>query len=312
MNNADAGEQKAFIFNVQRYNIYDGPGVRTLVFFKTCPLRCIWCSNPEGLYSGYDVMFKSSECTNCAECVKACPVGVHIIEDNRHRVRRDILCTGCLKCENVCPASALSIAGQERTISEIFKIVERDRHFYESSGGGITLSGGEPLSQPEAAANLLNKCKQEGINTAIETTGYAKQEILLRVAKFVDLFLFDLKHILPKKHLKYTGVDNELILSNLQELIKRGSNVRIRIPLLDGVNSSKKDIDNTIEFLKPFCEYENFKGIDLLPYHKMGVNKYEQLSRQYLYKKEKISEEVVDEISNLFKEQGFNVRVIEH
>jgi pyruvate formate lyase activating enzyme len=317
MSNTDAGaiEQKASIFNVQRFNIYDGPGVRTIIFFKGCPLRCEWCSNPEGLGPGYDVMVKSNVCTDCGACVGVCPVDIHMIleSNNKHKVRRDIQCIGCHKCEGVCPASALFIAGEEKSISELLEIVEKDRAFYDTSGGGITIGGGEPLLQPEAATNLLMKCKQEGINTAIETSGYAKQEVLLKVAEFVDLFLFDIKHISPEKHLEFTGVRNELILSNLQELIRRGYNVVIRMPLLKGVNSSKEDIEKVIDFLKPFRECENFKGIDLLPYHKMGVHKYQQLDKEYLCKEDaSLNAEEMNEIENWFKAHDFNVRIVNH
>ena len=188
-------ERKALIFNTQKYNVYDGPGIRTLIFFKGCPLRCKWCANPEGLQHKVQVMFKQDVCVNCGKCVAVCPVGIHQIskEELRHVVDRNIQCVGCRKCLEVCPTRALQIMGEEKTISELLEIVKEDKTFYEQSGGGVTLGGGEVTMQPEAAISLLQACKLDGINTAIETCGYTKKEDLLRIAEFVDLFLFDIK-----------------------------------------------------------------------------------------------------------------------
>lgn len=217
-------------------------------------------------------MLKSNLCVNCGACVSACPVGIHTISNKtlKHEVNRDIDCIGCGKCKEACLKSAISIVGEEKTISELLKIVEEDRTFYEMSGGGVTLGGGEVLMQPEAATSLLMACKQEGINTAIETCGYTKLETILKVAEFVDLFLFDIKNINSDRHHELTGVRNERILENLQELLKKKYNVKIRMPLLKGINDSQDEIEKTMEFLLPYKDYKNFKGIDLLPYHKMG------------------------------------------
>ena len=308
-------ERKAFISNIQKYNIYDGPGIRTIVFFKGCPLRCKWCSNPEGLQRKYQVMSKKNMCKNCGACASVCPVGIHSIskETQEHEVRRDIECIGCRKCEKVCCGSALTIAGQVKTISELFKIIEEDRAFYEISGGGVTLGGGEVLMQPEAAANLLMVCKQEGINTAIETSGYAKLEAILQVAEFTDLFLFDIKHMDSDRHFELTGVRNELILKNLKELISRRYNVRVRMPLIKGLNDSQDEIESVIKFLLPYRDYKNFKGIDLLPYHKFGVNKYSQLDTNYpLEGDPSLDDEDLFRIESAFKKYGFNVTAVRH
>lgn len=308
-------ERKAFVANIQKYNMYDGPGIRTIVFFKGCPLRCKWCSNPEGLERKYQVMFKKNSCINCGACVTACPVGIHVIskETGEHEVRRDIECIGCRKCVEVCGEKALTIAGEIKTISELLKIIEEDRAFYDISGGGITLGGGEVLMQPEAAANLLMVCKKEGINTAIETSGYAKLEAVLQVAEFVDLFLFDIKHMDSEKHFELTGVHNELILNNLKELLGRRFNVRIRMPLLKGLNDSKDEIEKVIKFLLPFRDYKNFKGIDLLPYHKFGVNKYNQLDKDYQLEGDpSLSDDDLAAIETLFKNSDLPATVVKH
>lgn len=317
MSNTNVGiiERKATIFNIQKYNMYDGPGVRTLVFFQGCPLRCKWCSNPEGLEKKYRVMYKENSCINCGACVSVCPVGIHTIskDSQKHEVSRNIDCIGCNKCVEACPASALNIMGEVKTISEILQIIEEDRTFYEISGGGVTLGGGEVLMQPEAAISLLQACKQEGINTAIETSGYAKQEVILKAAEFIDLFLFDIKHIDSDRHFELTGVRNELILSNVKELLHRRYNVKIRMPLLKGINDSEDEISKVIQFLTPFRDHKNFKGIDLLPYHKMGVNKYKQLGMEYpLQGDASLSDEDLDRIEGWIKKYDFPVSVIRH
>ncbi|CDG02462.1 Putative Benzylsuccinate synthase activating enzyme [Clostridium chauvoei JF4335] len=261
------------------------------------------------------VMFKSNLCVDCGACVSVCPVGIHTISNDslKHEVNRNIDCTGCGKCVDACLKSALSIVGEVKTISEILEIIEEDRAFYEVSGGGVTLGGGEVLMQPEAACSLLMACKQEGINTAIETCGYAKKETILKVAEFTDLFLFDIKHINSDKHFQLTGVRNEQILENLKEVLRHKYNVKIRMPLLKGVNDCKEDIENTMEFLIPFKDYKNFKGIDLLPYHKMGVNKYNQLGIDYPIKGDpSLSNEDLDKIESWIKKYDLPVQVIRH
>lgn len=307
-------ERKAFIFNKQKYNMYDGPGVRTMVFFKGCPLRCKWCSNPEGLEKKYQIMLKPTLCTSCGACVPACPVRIHkIAADGTHIINRKVDCVGCGKCVEACLNDALKVTGEMKTISELLDYIEEDRAFYEQSGGGVTLGGGEVTSQPEAATNLLMACKQVGINTAIETCGYARKENLLQIAEFTDLFLFDIKHIDPDKHFELTGVRNETILENLEELLHRRHNVKIRMPMLKGINDSEAEIRGVIEFLMPYKDYKNFKGIDLLPYHRLGVNKYVQLGMEYPIEGDpSLSEEDLDRIEGWIRKYDFPVSVIRH
>lgn len=307
-------ERKAFIFNKQKYNMYDGPGVRTLVFFKGCPLRCKWCSNPEGLERKYQIMFKPTTCVSCGSCVPVCPQKIHSISSSgEHIIDRSIDCIGCGQCVEACVPDALKVAGEQVPISELLEYVEQDRAFYDQSGGGVTLGGGEVTSQPEAAINLLQACKQEGIHTAIETCGYTKKETILRFAEYVDLFLFDLKHIDPDRHFELTGVRNEMILENLEELIMKRNHVKVRMPMLKGINDSEAEIRGVIEFLKPFRVFKNFEGIDLLPYHKLGVNKYVQLGMDYPIEGDpSLDDADLDRIEGWIREYDFPVSVIRH
>ena len=307
-------DRKAFIFNIQKYSLYDGPGMRTIVFFKGCPLRCKWCANPEGLERKTEVMCKDKNCNDCGLCVPVCPLGIHYMDENgKHQVRRDITCNGCKKCVAVCPTSALHIVGEAKTIPELLNIIHEDDAFYDMSGGGVTLSGGECTSQPEAAEALLRACKEDGINTAIETCGHSRMDRLLRIAKYVDLFLYDLKHMNPVKHNELTGISNEKILANLKEVLRLGYNVKIRMPMLKMINDSEKEIHDIIDFLLPYKDFPNFKGIDLLPYHKMGVGKYGQLGMEYPVKGDpSLSNEDLDRIEGWIKAYDFPVKVVRH
>jgi pyruvate formate lyase activating enzyme len=234
-------------------------------------------------------------------------------ENNVHQVRRDISCNGCKKCVAVCPMNALNITGELKTTSELLDIVREDESFYDMSGGGVTLSGGECTAQPEAALALLRACKEEGINTAIESCGHADTKRYLEIAKYVDLFLFDLKHMDPVRHNELTGISNELILKNLKEVINSGHKVLIRMPMLKGINSSEAEIKAIIDFLLPYKDMENFQGINLLPYHKLGVNKYGQLGMDYQIEGDpSLDEAEMDQIETWIKKYDFPVKVIRH
>ncbi|MBR6624615.1 MAG: choline TMA-lyase-activating enzyme [Mailhella sp.] len=308
-------ERKALIFNIQKYNLYDGPGIRTLVFFKGCPLRCLWCSNPEGQKRNFQILFKKDLCTHCGACASVCPAGVHVMDfvEKKHSIRRDVECVGCGRCVEACTRKALSMTGEFRTISEILEVIEEDRMFYQSSGGGVTLGGGEVLMQPEAAINLLAACRQRGINTAIETCGFARPEVIRKAAEVTDLFLFDLKHMDSATHYKLTGVRNEQILENLQWLLENRASVKVRVPLLKGVNDGEADIEAMVNFLAPYKENRNFKGIDLLPYHKLGVNKYAQLGLEYPMPGDPaLSDADLDRVEGIIRKFDFPVAVIRH
>ena len=308
-------ERKALIFNVQKYNMHDGPGVRTLVFFKGCPLRCKWCSNPEGQLRGFQILYKRNLCVDCGACAKVCPAGVHRMAplSRRHEINPDAECVGCRECEKACMASALSVTGEQKTISELMAVIEEDRIFYDTSGGGVTLGGGEVLAQPEAALSLLTACRQRGINTALETSGYARPEVLERIAEMTDLFLYDVKHMEAGRHHELTGVRNETILNNLRKLFENRKNVRIRIPLLKGLNDDQANIDALCRFLSPYMGDRCFKGVDLLPYHKLGVNKYAQLGMEYALSGDyRLEEDDLERIERRIDSQGIPVAVIRH
>ena len=306
-------ERKALIFSIQKYNMYDGPGVRTMVFFKGCPLRCKWCSNPEGQLRKFQVMYKKDLCVHCGACVSVCPAGVHAIVNGQHSFVSGSECIGCRKCEEVCPKKVLRIAGEQKSISELLSVVEDDKLFYEVSGGGLTMGGGEALMQPEAATSLAMACKQKGISTAIETCGYAKPEVVARIAEFIDYFLYDVKHMDSAKHHELTGVHNELILENLQWLLENKHKVKIRLPLLKGYNDGEAELKQLIQFLLPYKDDKNFQGVDVLPYHKMGVNKFHQLDWEYAIKDEPaLTESDLSRIEGYFTASGFAVSIVRH
>ena len=268
----------SIIFNIQKFSINDGPGIRTTVFFKGCPLRCRWCANPESQFPQVQILWDSRQCTHCLHCVTSCPAQAVSVLDNQIRTDRT-KCTGCRKCVDECPGRARSAEGEERSIAEVLRICLQDRDFYEESHGGVTLSGGEVLSSPDFAIALLTALKAEGIHTAIETSGYAAKDVFLRVIRQVDLIFFDLKHWQAKEHKAGTGVSNELPLSNLKAAIALGKEVMPRIPVIPGYNDALSDAAGFVRRLKEV----RASRVQLLPFHQFGQNKYTLLGKTYAY-----------------------------
>ncbi|MDH2926659.1 glycyl-radical enzyme activating protein [Lonepinella koalarum] len=263
------------IFNIQRYSLHDGPGIRTIPFFKGCPLACKWCSNPESQKPNPELMFQPDKCVHCGKCIETCQYSA-ISHSNPFFVDHD-RCVDCGACAEVCPTSALFMKGKRVTVKEVIQELQKDESTYRRSGGGITLSGGEALSQPEFATELLKACKSKGWHTAIETTGLASKEVIESVFPFVDLALVDIKVINPQVHRENTGVDNRLILENVIRISYITETI-VRIPVIIGVNNDLQSIRAIAEFTQLM---HNVKAIHLLPYHNYGENKYALLGRIY-------------------------------
>ncbi|MGX7245242.1 choline TMA-lyase-activating enzyme [Enterococcus quebecensis] len=314
-----SANKTARIFNIQKYSIYDGDGIRTLVFFKGCPLRCKWCSNPESVESGFQVMKQKSLCDDCGICADVCPRNIHKMRttiDGRkeHFIDREISCSGCRVCEESCPKNALKVMGQDMTIPEIMDIILQDTLFYLSSNGGVTLGGGEVTYQGAFAVELLAECKKNGIHTAIETCGYTKWETMQKFIDVTDLFLFDIKHFDPERHRELVGARNERIMTNLEQLFQAGANVSVRMPLIKGLNDSMETLKNTVLYIKKIQTNGYLKSIDILPYHKLGVAKYEQLGQSYPLQDVDMSytDDELEKIREYMAQFDLPIRVVKH
>lgn len=271
-----------YVFNIQHYSLHDGPGIRTTVFLKGCPLRCRWCSNPESQNLQPEIFYNSNKCIEnklCNSCTNICDINaITFGEDNKPIINR-YKCNNCLKCSEMCPSGALNAQGALININKILDIVEKDSVFYKHSEGGLTISGGEPLMQGEFTVNLLKQAKKRRINTAIETCGYGDYEILKRCAENLDTVLFDIKSLDDEKHIKFTGSSNKLILENFNKLCSDFPKLKkcVRTPVIPTFNDNVKDIGEIAEFLKD----KSNVSYELLPYHKFGEGKYKSLGRDY-------------------------------
>ena len=269
------------IFDVRRYAIHDGPGIRTTVFLKGCPMRCWWCHNPEGQGSEPELIFRKSRCNRCGICEQKCQRNAISLVTRSIRVERKN-CIPCQTCSSACPSDALSIVGKLMSAAEVIEEVEKDHSFYEESGGGVTFSGGEPLSQPDFLEGVLTECKKRIIHTTLDTCGFADEVVIDRIQEKVDLFLYDIKIMNDEKHKKYTGVSNQRILQNLTKLADGGSEIVISCPIIPGINDDKKNIDETVKFISSLS---NIRQVNLLPYHRAGIEKYKSLNRSYRLEK---------------------------
>ena len=263
---------KAKIFEIKRFAVHDGDGIRTTVFFKGCPLKCVWCHNPEGIDFAPQLALYKNKCTLCGNCTEVCPMGAHKISETGHKFERE-KCVSCGKCEEVCFNDALKLYGKEMSISELMPILLEDRDFYENSGGGVTLSGGECLMHPEFCEELLKSLKAEGIRTAVDTCGFVSKEALDKVMPFTDVFLYDFKAFDEEIHKKCTGQSNKIILENLKYLDDCGKKIEIRIPYVPEFNDSQ--LPKIAEILSKF---QNITKVRVLPYHNYAGSKYAALN----------------------------------
>lgn len=266
---------EGIIFDVKRYAIHDGPGIRTTVFFKGCPLSCWWCHNPEGLSFSKELMVWPNRCIKCRICTSACPNSAISISNDSIVTDRD-KCKSCGICAEKCPAGAREIVGEKVSVDKLMQEVEKDLPFYEGSGG-VTVSGGEPLSQPAFLHALLSRCREKGIHTTVDTSGYAEKKTLAKISRNVDLFLYDLKVMDSRKHKLYTGVSNKHIIANLKLLDTLGKKTFIRFPLVPYVNSNRANIRAMCELASGL---RNVNGVDVLPYHRLGVEKAKRLGKE--------------------------------
>ena len=261
------------IFDIQKFCIHDGPGIRTTVFLKGCPLRCAWCHNPESQRQKSELLYTGHSCIGCGACLSVCPDHAHRIEDGTHILDR-ALCRACGICAKACPAQALSIAGKEVSAEEILSEVLRDKPFYEASGGGLTISGGEPCLQSDFTLALLKGAKENGLHTCVETCGFTDTEKLLAIAAFTDLFLYDWKCTDNALHRTYTGVGNEKILKNLYALDEIGASVILRCPIIPEVNNNAAHFDGIAALAN---ELKCISAVEIEPYHAFGTGKSESL-----------------------------------
>ncbi len=270
--------KKALYFDIKPYSINDGPGIRITLFLKGCSLNCVWCHNPESISPKVQKMYSKSRCIGCQSCVEACPQNALTLTSDGIVTDWE-RCDLCGICAEVCPTKAMEMSGREATVEDIMKIFRRERLVIDQSAGGITVSGGEPLLQPDFLIGLLDACGREGFHRAVDTAGFVKTDILLEVAKRTDLFLYDLKVMDPEKHKRFIGVTNEKILSNLQILAATGVPINIRIPFIHGVNTDPEELTSMARFVASLAGEK--KAVSLLPYHDIAINKHNKLDQEY-------------------------------
>ena len=303
----EANRLNGLIFDIQRFSVHDGPGVRTTVFCKGCPLRCGWCHNPEGLAPRAQLQFLEENCIHCGSCADACPSGVHSFAGGRHTVDFP-RCTACGKCAGACPSGAVRLAGREISPREVLEAVRRDLPFYGEEGG-VTFSGGECTMQPEFLLEALALCREAGIRTAVDTCGMAPAGIFRALLPLTGVFLYDIKAVTPETHRAGTGADNARILQNYRMLAKAGCRIWVRVPVVGGFNASEGEMEAIARFL---AENPGAEQIELMPYHRLGSGKYAQIGLERPEDPGRmVSRAQMERYARIFKEHGLPVQAAE-
>lgn len=265
------------VFDLKRYTLHDGPGIRMAVHVKGCPLRCAWCHNPESQSHAPEILVRPDRCIGCGKCLAACPQGA-IPAGAGFLITDETLCDGCGRCADVCPAEARQICGRAMTPDDVLRAAERERLFFEQSGGGVTLTGGEPLASPDFTVALLRACKAREFHTALDTCGFAPYAALEATIPYTDLYLYDVKHMDPEAHKRYTGVDNDVILTNLRRLGEAGAAIYARMPFIPGANTDEQNLHAMGKFL---ARVPGVRQLNLLPYHNAAEDKHNRWSKPY-------------------------------
>jgi len=310
-----------YVYDIQRYTLHDGPGIRTAVFLQGCPLRCLWCHSPESWTPEGEIAWLGQLCSgiaDCGECLKACKTGALFNGEVTYSkiAKKDIKlvaidrskCIQCGECAKVCSNKALYLTSKKMDLASVINIIMKDERYYRKTGGGVTVSGGEPMEQVWFVRSILKECKKMGLNTALDTTGYAEWENYQKIYEFVDLFLFDLKHTGCEQSIEYTGVGNELILENLKKLTSVGSRIQIRIPIIPGCNDSEENIQASASICKEIGK--SLQLVQLLPYHRLGIAKYNRIGRKYaLASLEPPPKSHMEAIKNTFEAYNLPVQI---
>ena len=293
------------VFDISRFSVNDGPGIRTLVFLKGCPLHCAWCANPESQRARPQLGFFRDKCASCMRCVSVCPYGEDFFKNKEINWEK---CRQCMKCVSACPYGARYTIGERKTVAEVVDIVRRDMVFYRNSGGGMTLGGGEATMQPDFADAILTACQALGIHTALETCGFTPHDQFMKIAQHVDLLLFDLKHMDDSTHRKYTGGGNEIILKNIISASRIVPDVIIRYPMIPGFNDDPANIETMGRFIAE--KLDHVRQVDILPYHSHGASKIERIGGQYQYDPDaSVEPEKIEQARQILQSFGLNVSV---